>query len=161
MATPQLQAPTVDEVNAAREHGDYTAVLHTSKGDITLSLAGAAAPLHVANFVKLAQAGYYNGVSFHRVVPDFVIQAGDPTGTGSGGPGYKINFEQSPLKHIKGALGMARTQDPNSAGSQFYITLAATPHLDSGYVVFGQVTDGMPVVETIKQGDVITSVEVR
>jgi len=159
--TPKVTAPTADEVAAAKAHGCYSAVLHTTKGDITLQLDGTAAPLHVANFVKLAQAGYYTGVKFHRVVPDFVIQAGDPTGTGSGGPGYRINFEQSPLTHIKGALGMARTQDPNSAGSQFYITLAPTSNLDGSYVVFGNVTDGEAVVDSIKQGDVITTVEIK
>ncbi len=152
--------PTTDEVNEARAHGDYTAVLKTSKGDITLCLDGAAAPLHVANFVKLARAGYYNGVKFHRVEPGFVIQTGDPTGTGSGGPGYKINFEQTPLKHIKGALGMARTQDPNSAGSQFYITLAPTPGLDGSYVVFGNTTAGMDVVSRIAKGDILERVEI-
>lgn len=156
-----LTPPTAEEVEAARAAGDITAVLHTNKGDITLRLAGAAAPRHVANFVKLARAGYYNGVTFHRVVPNFVIQAGDPTGTGSGGPGYRINFESSPLTHVKGALGMARTQDPNSAGSQFYITLEATPHLDGGYVVFGNTVSGMEVVESIAQGDVITSIEIQ
>lgn len=161
MAQSALVPPTAEEIAAARAHGDYTAVLHTRKGDITLTLAGADAPGHVANFVKLAQAGYYTGVTFHRVVPDFVAQAGDPTGTGAGGPGYRINFEQSPLKHEKGALGMARTQDPNSAGSQFYITLEATPHLDGGYVVFGRVADGMDVVAQIEQGDVIDTVDIR
>jgi len=158
--TPNLMPPTQAEIDEAKSHGTFTAVLHMEKGDITLHLEGAAAPLHVANFVKLARTGYYNGVTFHRVVSDFVIQAGDPTGTGSGGPGYRINFEQSPLTHIKGALGMARTQDPNSAGSQFYITLTATPHLDSGYVVFGVVADGMNVVADIRQGDRITSIDI-
>ena len=159
--TPRMSAPTADEIAEAKAHGSYTAILHTNKGDITLRLDGTAAPLHVANFVKLARAGYYNGVTFHRVVSGFVAQAGDPTGTGSGGPGYRIDFEQSPLKHIKGAVGMARTSDPNSAGSQFYITLEATPHLDSGYVVFGETAEGMDVVSSIKQGDVIQSVEIQ
>lgn len=158
--TPQMTAPTADEVEAARAQGTYTAVLHTNKGDITLQLDGAAAPLHVANFVKLARAGFYNNVVFHRVVENFVIQTGDPTGTGMGGPGYRINFEQSPLKHVKGALGMARSQDPNSAGSQFYITLEPTPFLDGGYVVFGITTAGMDVVEKIQQGDKVVSVDI-
>jgi len=159
--TPRVTPPTADEITAAKEHGIYTAVLHTNKGDITLQLDGAAAPTHVANFVKLANAGFYNGVVFHRVVPNFVIQTGDPMGTGMGGPGYHINFEQSPLKHSKGAVGMARSQDPNSAGSQFYITLEATPHLDSGYVVFGHTTEGMEVVSQIRQGDTLNSVEIK
>lgn len=159
--TPRLIPPTEEEIAATKEHGRYTAVLYTAKGNITLELAGADAPRHVANFVKLARAGFYNGVTFHRVVPGFVIQAGDPTGSGSGGPGYRIAFERNNLSHVKGALGMARTQELNSAGSQFYITLAATPHLDSNYVVFGQVIDGMDIVGRIQQGDVIERVEVK
>ena len=159
--TPKMTAPTPEEIAAARAQGTFTAVLHTTKGDITLTLDGTAAPLHVANLVKLARAGYYDGVKFHRVVAGFVIQAGDPTGTGSGGPGYKINFETSPLKHVQGALGMARTNDPNSAGSQFYITLAPTPSLDGSYVVFGTTAAGTEVVESIREGDVITSVEIK
>lgn len=159
--TPNMTPPTAEEIAAAREQGEFTAVLHTNKGDITLQLNGAAAPIHVANFVKLARAGFYNGVKFHRVVPDFVAQAGDPTGTGSGGPGYRINFEVNDLKHGLGAVGMARTQDPNSAGSQFYITLNPTPHLDGSYVVFGKTTAGMNVVQSIQQGDVIESVEIQ
>ncbi|HEY3379076.1 MAG TPA: peptidylprolyl isomerase [Armatimonadota bacterium] len=159
--TPNVSAPTPEEVAAVRAHGDYTAVLHTNKGDITLRLAGAEVPLHVTNFVKLAQAGFYSNVKFHRVVPNFVIQTGDPTGTGMGGPGYKINFEKSPLKHIKGALGMARSQDVNSAGSQFYITLEATPFLDEGYVVFGETISGMDVVSHIVEGDTLQSVDIQ
>ncbi|HEX2951719.1 MAG TPA: peptidylprolyl isomerase [Armatimonadota bacterium] len=158
--TPKLTPPSEGDIAAAREHGKYTAILHTNKGDITLTLDGEAAPVHVANFVKLARAGFYNGVKFHRVVPNFVIQTGDPTGTGMGGPGYRINFEKNSLKHTKGALGMARSQDPNSAGSQFYITLEATPFLDGNYVVFGYTTDGMDVVSNISQGDTLESVEI-
>jgi peptidyl-prolyl cis-trans isomerase B (cyclophilin B) len=156
-----MVSPTADEVSAVREHGDYTAVLKTNKGEITLCLDGKAAPLHVANFVKLARTGFYNNVKFHRVVTNFVIQTGDPTGTGAGGPGYHINFEQSPLKHVKGAVGMARSTDPNSAGSQFYITLEATPFLDGNYVVFGNATAGMDVVSTIKEGDALLQVDIN
>lgn len=158
---PTLIPPTEDEITAARTQGTFTALLKTSKGTITLQLDGAAAPLHVANFLKLAGAGFYNNVVFHRVVASFVIQTGDPTATGSGGPGYQIKFEKSPLKHVKGALGMARSNDPNSAGSQFYITLASTPHLDGSYVVFGVTTEGMEVVENIRQGDSLESVTIQ
>ncbi len=158
---PKVAAPTAEEAAAAQAKGTFTAVLHTNKGDITLELDGTAAPMHVANFVKLAQAGFYNGVTFHRVVAGFVIQAGDPTGTGSGGPGYRINFEQSPLKHIKGALGMARSSELNSAGSQWYITLNEVSNLDGSYVVFGNTVGGLDVTEQIRQGDVITSVEIK
>jgi peptidyl-prolyl cis-trans isomerase B (cyclophilin B) len=159
--TAKLSPPTAEAVAAVKEHGDYSAVLHTNKGDITLRLAGADAPLHVANFLQLAKAGFYDGVKFHRVVAGFVIQAGDPTGTGAGGPGYTINFEKNALKHTLGALGMARTQDPNSAGSQFYIALNPQPSLDGSYVVFGQTIGGMDVVQKIAQGDAITSVDVK
>ena len=161
MADVKVTAPTAADAAAAQAKGTFTAVLHTSKGDITLTLDGTAAPMHVANFVKLAQAGFYNGVTFHRVVAGFVIQAGDPTGTGSGGPGYRINFEQSPLKHSKGALGMARSNDLNSAGSQWYITLNEVSNLDGSYVVFGHTTAGLDITEQIRQGDVITSVEIQ
>jgi peptidylprolyl isomerase len=130
-------------------------------GTVEIVLRPDLAPHHIERIQTLVRQGFYNGLTFHRVVPGFMAQGGDPTGTGSGGPGYRINFEQSPLKHIKGALGMARTQDPNSAGSQFYITLEATPHLDGGYVVFGQVVEGMDVVSSIKQGDVIQSVDIQ
>ena len=156
-----MQAPTPEEIQTAKDTGKFTAVLSTDKGDITLQLDGEAAPLHVANFVKLAKNGFYDGVLFHRVEPEFVIQGGDPTATGMGGPGYHIDFEQSPLKHGLGALGMARSQSLNSAGSQFYITLAPTPFLDGNYVVFGQTVGGIDVVQTIVKGDKINKVEIK
>lgn len=142
----------------------YEAIIHTAKGNITLELYPDKAPLSVTNFVQLAQAGFYNGLKFHRVVPNFVIQGGDPQGTGSGGPGYTIPAEIG-LKHIKGALAWARTGDQvnperRSSGSQFYITLEATPFLDGAYTVFGQTIAGMDVVSKIAQGDVMTSVEI-
>jgi cyclophilin family peptidyl-prolyl cis-trans isomerase len=113
----------------------------------------------------LAKGGYYNGLTFHRVVPDFVIQGGDPTGTGSGGPGYTIPAEIK-LPHKQGAMAWARTGDEvnperRSSGSQFYITLKATPFLDGAYTVFGQTVTGMDVVEKINQGDVITGIEIK
>jgi peptidyl-prolyl cis-trans isomerase B (cyclophilin B) len=118
------------------------------------------APKTVANFVTLAKQGFYNGLTFHRVVPDFVVQGGCPKGNGTGGPGYTIPAEFNTQKHVRGTVAMARSQHPDSAGSQFYICYGATPHLDRNYTVFGQVTAGMEHVDRIKQGDRMKSVEI-
>ncbi len=132
------------------------AVIKMQNGEnINLELYPDIAPITVENFVKLANQGFYNGVTFHRVVPGFVIQGGDPTGTGTGGPGWRIKGEfasngvKNDLKHTRGVLSMARTQDPNSAGSQFFIMLDTHPHLDGEYAAFGKVTSGMEVVDKI------------
>ena len=101
------------------------------------------APKTVENFVTLAKKGYYNGLTFHRVVPDFVVQGGCPKGDGTGGPGYTIPAEFNSKKHLRGSVAMARSQHPDSAGSQFYICYGATPHLDRNYTVFAQVTSGI------------------
>jgi peptidyl-prolyl cis-trans isomerase B (cyclophilin B) len=119
------------------------------------------APKTVENFVTLAKKGFYNGLSFHRVVPDFVVQGGCPMGDGTGGPGYQIKAEFNKQKHLRGSVAMARSQHPDSAGSQFYITYGATPHLDNSYTVFGKVVDGMEDVDRIKQGDRMTSVAIE
>jgi peptidyl-prolyl cis-trans isomerase B (cyclophilin B) len=119
------------------------------------------APKTVENFVTLAKKGFYNGLSFHRVVPDFVVQGGCPKGDGTGGPGYQIKAEFNKQKHVRGSVAMARSQHPDSAGSQFYITYGATPHLDNNYTVFGKVVSGMEEVDTIKQGDRMTSVTIE
>jgi peptidyl-prolyl cis-trans isomerase B (cyclophilin B) len=103
----------------------------------------------VNSFVFLAKDGFYNGVIFHRVIPGFMIQGGDPTGTGSGGPGYQLPAEFNPRKHVRGVLSAARTSDPNSAGSQFFIMHADSPHLDNQYTAFGKVTSGLEVVDKI------------
>jgi peptidyl-prolyl cis-trans isomerase B (cyclophilin B) len=110
--------------------------------------------------VTLAKKGYYDGVTFHRVEPNFVVQGGDPKGNGTGGPGYTIKDEFNKQKHVRGVLAMARTQAPNSAGSQFYITLAPAHFLDGQYTVFGRVTSGMEVVDKIKVGDKMKSVKI-
>jgi cyclophilin family peptidyl-prolyl cis-trans isomerase len=153
----QYAPPTTEEIEATRAAGTRKAVIKTDKGDIEVELYGDKAPLTVANFVKLAQAGYYKGVRFHRVVqnPDFwIIQGGDPKGDGTGGPGYKIKLEIAPdLKHEPGALAMARTAVPDSAGSQFYIALNRITHLDGQYAVFGKVVNGLDVAKQIQQGD--------
>jgi peptidyl-prolyl cis-trans isomerase B (cyclophilin B) len=155
--------PTKAEIDQAKKVGKYQVFVKTSRGRFMLELDGKAAPLHVANFVKLANATFYDGLIFHRVEPGFVVQTGDPKGNGTGGPGYTIKAERSPLRHDAGAVGMARTKDPDSAGSQWYITLAPTHFLDQGgrqpgYVVFGKVVQGMDVVKKIKKGDRIVRV---
>jgi peptidyl-prolyl cis-trans isomerase B (cyclophilin B) len=129
-------------------------------GVITLELYSDVAPKHVENFVTLANKGFYNGLKFHRVEPGFVVQTGDPKGDGTGGPGYRIKAEFNERPHKEGTLGMARSQDPDSAGSQFYICLGPAPFLDRKYTVFGQVTEGMDVVKKIKRGDVMQKVEI-
>ena len=142
----------------------YTAIVETSKGTIEMELYPKNAPISVTNFKYLSDGGFYDGLTFHRVVPGFVAQGGDPTGTGSGGPGYTIPAEIG-LKHKKGAVAWARTGDEvnpqrRSSGSQFYITLEATPFLDGAYTVFGEVTKGMDIVTSLKQKDAIKSVKV-
>ncbi len=138
-----------------------TAVITLDKGnEIRIEFFPADAPKTVENFVTLAKKGFYNGLAFHRVVPDFVVQGGDPKGNGTGGPGYTIKAEFSKRKHVRGTLAMARSQHPDSAGSQFYITYGPTPHLDGSYTVFGQVTSGMEHVDRIKQGDRMKSVAI-
>src|SRR4051795_6217623 len=130
-----------------------TAVMHTNHGDITLELFDEDAPKTVENFKKLAGDSFYNGVIFHRVIPDFMIQGGDPTGTGSGGPGYKFEDEFNDNKVERGALAMANS-GPNTNGSQFFIVTAdSCPWLDGKHTVFGRVTDGMDAVDTISAVD--------
>jgi len=126
-----------------------TATLHTSHGAIAIELFDDDAPNTVENFLKLARDRFYDGVIFHRVIPDFMIQGGDPTGTGSGGPGYQFEDEFNHHKVVRGALAMANA-GPNTNGSQFFIvTTEATPWLDGKHTVFGRVTDGMDVVDAI------------
>ena len=129
------------------------ATLHTNHGPIAVELFDADAPKTVENFTKLAGDGFYDGVIFHRVIPDFMIQGGDPTGTGTGGPGYTFEDEFNDNKVVRGALAMANA-GPNTNGSQFFIVTAeATPWLDGKHTVFGRVTNGMDVVDTISNVD--------
>ena len=127
----------------------YTATIETTAGNMTAELYPKIAPQTVNAFVFLAREGYYEGVIFHRVIPGFMIQGGDPTGTGTGGPGYKLKAEFNDLKHERGVLSMARTNDPNSAGSQFFVMHANSPHLDRQYTAFGKVTSGLDVIDKI------------
>jgi peptidyl-prolyl cis-trans isomerase B (cyclophilin B) len=154
-----LLLPTA--TNAA-DMTDIRIVLKTSKGEIEGILFASKTPVTVANFLNLARRGYYDGVPFHRVIADFMIQGGDPTGTGRGGPGYTFENECRPdLKHDKpGVFSMANTGQPVSNGSQFFVTHVATPWLDGKHTVFGQVTKGQDVVNAIKQGDKIEKIEV-
>ena len=126
-----------------------TASIETDFGTIELELWPDAAPLHVANFRKLARAGFYRGTGFHRIVPGFVIQGGCPEGDGTGGPGWTVPAEFNARRHVKGVLSMARSAHPDSAGSQFFICLGDAPHLDGQYSAFGRVTAGMDVAEQI------------
>jgi len=134
--------------------------METEKGDILIELYPDSAPNHVANFKFLAGKGFYDGLSFHRVIAGFMAQGGDPDGNGTGGPGYAVDAEFNDRKHVRGTLAMARSADPNSAGSQFYICYGDTPHLDGQYTIFGQVIEGMQAVDDIRQGDVMTKVSV-
>jgi len=128
--------------------------------EIRLELFPQDAPKTVENCVTLAKKGFYNGLTFHRVVPGFVVQGGCPKGNGTGGPGYTVPAEFNKNKHVRGSLAMARSQDPDSAGSQFYFTYGAQPHLDNNYTVFGKVTSGMEHVDSIRQGDRMTSITI-
>jgi len=154
-------APPAMQIDPAKS---YVATISTAKGDIVVQLDASAAPQTVNNFVFLAREGFYDGLTFHRVVPDFVIQGGDPLGNGGGGPGYTVPAEIQ-LPHPEGAIAMARKPDEvnperASSGSQFYITLAPTPFLDGAYTAFGQVTEGMDIVKSIAIGDLIVKITI-
>ncbi len=132
----------------------YRTKIETNRGDIELELYPEYAPKTVNNFVFLAKEGFYDGVVFHRVINDFMIQGGDPTGTGRGGPGYKFEdeFEGNPLRHESKVISMANA-GPNTNGSQFFITHSPQPHLDGMHTVFGKVVEGQEIVDAIQQGD--------
>ncbi|MBI4181131.1 MAG: peptidylprolyl isomerase [Chloroflexi bacterium] len=138
----------------------YTATIKTNKGDLVLELFASDVPITVNNFVFLAGEGFYNGTTFHRVIPDFMAQGGDPTGTGSGGPGYSFADEfSSQHTHVTGALSMANA-GPNTNGSQFFITYSPQHHLDGVHSVFGQLVSGMDVLKKIVSGDTIISITI-
>lgn len=154
----QWQSPPDMQIDSKKS---YAVSMETTKGTIEIELFADAAPVTVNNFVFLTREGFYDGVSFHRVIPNFVIQGGDPTGTGRGGPGYRFQdeFTGNPHKHGTGYLSMANA-GPGTNGSQFFITHSPQPHLDGRHTVFGKVTSGMDVVNSIKQGDKMTTVTV-
>jgi cyclophilin family peptidyl-prolyl cis-trans isomerase len=148
--------PNEVDIAEAKE-ADEVAVLETTQGKIVIELYPDSAPVTVANFRKLINRKFYDGLTFHRYVEDFVIQGGDPTGNGSGGPGYAIKDEYNERNHVTGTVSMAHA-GPNTAGSQFYICLAPAPHLNGGYTVFGQVIQGMDNVFKLREGDKMTQV---
>lgn len=138
---------------------DIKITVHTTAGDIDATIFASKVPVTAANFLNLAKRGYYDGITFHRVIPNFMIQGGDPTGTGSGGPGYKFADEiDRTLRHAKAGIFSMANAGPNTNGSQFFITHLPTPHLDGKHAVFGEVTAGQVVVNNIVKGDKITSI---
>ncbi|MBI4241265.1 MAG: peptidylprolyl isomerase [Candidatus Rokubacteria bacterium] len=138
-----------------------TATITMEKGGtIKIEFFPEDAPKTVENFVTLAKKGFYDGLTFHRVEPGFVVQGGDPKGNGMGGPGYTVKAEFNKQKHVRGTVAMARAQDPDSAGSQFYICFQPAPFLDGKYTGFGKVVSGMEVVDGIKVGDKMKSVKI-
>ncbi len=146
----------------------YTATFHTEKGDFKVELFAKDAPQTVNNFVFLARDGFYDGVTFHRVIPGFMAQGGDPTGTGMGGPGYQFADERNDRKHEAGTLSMANA-GPNTNGSQFFVCFEPQPHLNGRHTIFGQVTEGMDIVRSLRErdpqrdrnpGDKITSIDI-
>ena len=138
----------------------YTATVETEKGNLVLELFASDVPITVNNFVFLARDGFYDGTTFHRVIPGFVAQGGDPTGTGAGTPGYRFDDEITEHTHVTGALSMANS-GPNTNGCQFFITYAPQPHLDGKHPVFGQLIEGMDVLERLEQGDVMIRIAIE
>ncbi len=155
----QYSSPPAMQIDETKS---YAATIQTNRGDIVLDLHADKAPRTVNNFVALARDGFYDGVTFHRVIADFMIQGGDPTGSGSGGPGYRFGDEFHPelLHDGPGVLSMANA-GPNTNGSQFFITHGATNWLDNKHAVFGRVRSGQDVVDAIQQGDVMESVSIE
>ena len=159
---------TLADFPDGQDGANVEAVIKTAKGDIVVRFFPDVAPVTVASFLHLARSGFYNGLRFHRVEPTFVIQGGDPKSrdpnaadVGTGGPGYYLPAEFNNRPHKTGTLSMARSQDPNSGGSQFYICLADQPSLDGKYTVFGETVSGMDVVQNIVPGDVINEIVIR
>ena len=150
-------APPPMTINTSKQ---YTATIETGKGNIVLELFASDVPITVNNFVFLAREGFYDGTTFHRVISSFMAQGGDPTGTGTGGPGYTFADEFTKYTHVTGALSMANA-GPNTNGSQFFITYTPQNHLDGKHSVFGQLIDGMDVLEAIEQGDTIVRITIE
>lgn len=141
--------------------GKERAKIETNKGTFVIEFYSKDAPNTVKNFIKLAKIGFYDGLTFHRYVPDFVIQGGDPRGNGTGDAGYNIDAEFNKRKHETGTVAMARGPDPNSASCQFYICLKPQPRLDENYTVFGQVVEGMEAVNQLRVGDIMKKMTVE
>ena len=140
---------------------DIRIIINTDRGNIEATIFASKVPMTAANYLNLAKRGYYNGIKFHRVIADFMIQGGDPTGTGAGGPGYKFADEiDRTLRHTKAGIFSMANAGPATNGSQFFITHGPTPHLDGKHAVFGEVTKGQDVVNAVKQGDKIKTIEI-
>ncbi len=145
----------------ANGRSQLKAVIRTAHGNIVIKFYPTEAPNTVTRFIELIQKDFYNGLTFHRVIPNFVVQGGDPTASGTGGSGTKLKAEFNKIQHILGTVAMARAQDINSADSQFYIALTTLPHLDEKYTVFGQVVKGLNLLPQITNGDKILSISLR
>ncbi len=156
------QPPQPEELDALLERARTSKVrIGTTKGDLVFTFYPDEAPMHSAAFLKLVDAKFYDGLTFHRVEPGFVIQGGEPSGNGTGGPGYRLKAEFSDKPHVRGAVAMARSSDPNSAGSQFYVCLDDARFLDKQYTVFGQLCDGYEALDAIRVGDAMTEITVE
>jgi len=158
MSQKQWSNPPTMQIDPAKS---YSTTFETSKGTIVIKMSPEHAPKTVNNFVFLAKEGFYDGITFHRVISNFMVQCGDPTGTGRGGPGYKFEDETkgNPLTHDTCVLSMANA-GPNTNGSQFFITHSPQPHLNGKHTVFGKVTSGQDIVNAIRQGDILTKVTI-
>jgi cyclophilin family peptidyl-prolyl cis-trans isomerase len=159
--TCQKQSDTKASQETLNAKGKTMVIIETKHGNIEIELYPEDAPKTVAQIQDLVGKGFYNGLIFHRVIPGFVAQGGDPLGNGTGGSGKNVVAEFNARKHLEGTVAMARSQDPNSADSQFYICLAPQPYLDRQYTVFGQVKKGMDAVHKIKQGDKMDKVYLK
>jgi peptidylprolyl isomerase/peptidyl-prolyl cis-trans isomerase B (cyclophilin B) len=148
-------------VGAEAEARMHAVIVMEKGGEIRIELYPEDAPKTVESFVALARRGFYDGLTFHRIVPGFVAQGGDPKGDGTGGPGYTLKAEFNRRKHVRGTVAMARSQHPDSAGSQFYVCFAPAPHLDGQYTVFGQVVQGLDVVDGLQRGDRMRTIRVE
>jgi peptidylprolyl isomerase/peptidyl-prolyl cis-trans isomerase B (cyclophilin B) len=155
-ANKPAKEPVKTEAKKEQKMSDSNIVkMELEEGTVTIELYPDVAPNTVASFKKLIKKGFYDGLTFHRVIPGFMAQGGDPDGTGMGGPGFTLKAEFNHKKHVRGTVAMARSSDPDSAGSQFYICYAPQPHLDGQYTVFGQVIDGMEFVDKLHNGSII------
>lgn len=160
VAKPKIMSYSAPPAMILDSNKQYTATIETEKGDLVLELFSADVPVTVNNFVFLAGEGFYDGTTFHRVIPGFMAQGGDPTGTGTGGPGYSFADEFTKRTHVSGTLSMANA-GPNTNGSQFFITYAPQPHLNGMHSIFGQLTEGMDVLEAIETGDRIVRITIE
>ena len=158
---PKAEKPATPPVAPPGRSSRLQVVIEMDRGKLTIELFSEVAPKTLARFLNLAQKGFYNGLTFHRVVPKYLIQGGDPVGDGTGGSGQAIPAEFSEKKHVTDTVGMAHTKDSDSADSQFYICLEPQPFLDGKYTVFGQVVEGLDLLPKIQEGDVMRKVTVK